>query len=621
MGDVQIVIGTGSAGFVLYSVRLIVLATVCVVFYFVAEDKNSNRDSASACSELRVVRLDERLPHMNGLLLNRLLALMLFAALILPPKVEASEDDAGKADAKSDSKGDAKIFEEPPLSVTAHSIAIGANILKYHATAGYIVLKEEEGKPLVKQASQKTSSETNTETEPGKTKDGLKPKAKVFFVAYTLDDAGDPSTRPLTFAFNGGPGSSSVWLHMASVGPRRANLTDEGEAPPPPYRLTDNESTWLDRTDLVFIDPVSTGYSRPVAKEDPNQYHGLKEDIASVGDFIRLYTSRNTRWLSPKFILGESYGTTRAAGLSDYLQDRYGLYFNGIILVSSALNFQALEFSPQNNDPYIQFLPSYAASAWYHKKLPADLQAKSVTEVVAAARTFAANDYAMALGRGDLLSAAEKTRLAGELSRYTGLPASDILLWKLRIKDYQFFAHLLRAEGKMLGRLDARFSGFRYEPGSDGMADPEYDPSSEAVNGPLGAAFNDYVRRELQFESDIPYELETDVGPWNFGDAASGFPNTAEDLRKAMTRNPYLKVWVTCSYYDLATPFFGAENVIASMNLNPAIRANLRFTYYESGHMLYIHKPSRTKFKSDFETFLNDAINQQPVHSAARVAE
>ncbi len=444
---------------------------------------------------------------MNNLLTNRLLAVLLLLALATPSRVHAAADDSAKPDAKSDNKSDAKFFEEPPLSVTPHSITLGGRALKYHATAGYIVLKEEEGKPLVQGPVQKPPSESNSETEPNKTKDGLKPKAKVFFVAYTLDDVSDPATRPLTFAFNGGPGSSSVWLHMASVAPRRANLTDEGEAPPPPYRLTDNESTWLDLTDLVFIDPVSTGYSRPVAKESPNQYHGLKEDIASVGDFIRLYASRNTRWLSPKFILGESYGTTRAAGLSDYLQDRYGLYFNGIILVSSALNFQALEFSPQNNDPYIQFLPSYTASAWYHKKLPADIQAKSVAEVVAASRTFAAGDYATALARGDLLSADDKTKLAGELSRYTGLPASDLLLWKLRVKDTLFFTHLLRAEGKMLGRLDARFSGVRYEPGTDGASDGEYDPSSEAVNGPLGAAFNDYVRRELKFESDLPYEL------------------------------------------------------------------------------------------------------------------
>ncbi len=491
-----------------------------------------------------------------------LAVVMLSSRLVAESATDVSAKQNAKADtaadSASDAKGSEKVFEEPPLSVTSHTVTVGGKTLKYHATAGFILLKEEEGKPLVKDAAQKPSpdakSDTKSESEPNKTKDGLKPKAKVFFVAYTLDDAGGLATRPVTFAFNGGPGSSSVWLHMASIAPRRANLTDEGEAPAPPYQLTDNESTWLDRTDLVFIDPVSTGYSRPVAKEDPNQYHGLKEDIASVGDFIRLYTSRNTRWLSPKFILGESYGTTRAAGLSDYLQNRYGLYLNGIILVSSVLNFQALEFTPQNNDPYIEFLPTYAAAAWYHRKLPADLQAQNLVDVVAAARVFAGGEYATALGRGDQLSADDKTRLAGEISRFTGLPATDILQWKLRIKDSLFFNHLLRAENKVLGRYDARFSGFRYEPGTD--QDQEYDPSDEAVTGPLGAAFNDYVRRELEFESDIPYELATDVGPWNFGDAGNGFPNTAEDLRKAMTRNPYLKVWVTCSYFDLATAVF-----------------------------------------------------------------
>ena len=502
------------------------------------------------------------------------------------------------------------------LGVTSHTVTIGGKTLKYHTTAGYIVLKEEEGKPLVKSPDQKSAQEEKKESEAEKTKDGLKPKAKVFFVAYTLDEAGEPSSRPVTFAFNGGPGSSSVWLHMGAVAPRRANLTDEGEAPPPPYQLVDNESTWLDRSDLVFLDPVSTGYSRTVTKEDPRQFHGLKEDIASVGDFIRIYTSRNSRWLSPKFILGESYGTTRAAGLSDYLQNRYGLYLNGIILVSSALNFQSLEFTPQNDQPYIDFLPSYAASAWYHKKLPAELQAKSLTEVVEAARGFAGSDYALALRRGDRLPTADVQRLGEQVSRFIGLSSNYVVQRKLRVKDTQFFTQLLRDEGKILGRFDARFSGFRYEPGGD--QDGEYDPSDEAVNGPMSAAFNDYIRRELKFESDLPYELIADVGPWNFGDAGGGFPNTAEDLRKAMTRNPYLKVWVTCSYYDLATPFFGAENVVSAMNLQPAVRANLRFSYYEAGHMLYIHKPSRIKFKADFEGFLAEAINQQPARTAAR---
>ena len=539
-----------------------------------------------------------------------LLSIALVAALRAETKPDRPVDDGPR------------IVEEPPLSVTAHAITLGGRTLKYHATAGYFLLKEEEGKPLVKSeaAAVNPPAEAKSEEKDSKTRDGLKPKAKVFFVAYTLDDVTDPATRPLTFAFNGGPGSASIWLHMAAMAPRRANLTDEGEAPPPPYQLVDNESTWLDRTDLVFIDPVSTGYSRTMPKESPRQFHGLKEDIASVGDFIRLYTSRNSRWLSPKIVLGESYGTTRAAGLSDYLQSRYGLYLNGIVLVSSILNYQTQDFTPQNNDPFINFLPSFATSAWYHRKLPADLQAKSVAEVAALARTFAGRDYALALQQGDTLSAEERKRIAESLSRFTGLPSAYLLQRKLRVKDMAFFTRLLSDEGRILGRYDARFTGFRYEPGTDLTYNQswEYDPSDEAVAGPLNAAFNDYVRRELKFESDIPYEADADVSPWNFGDAGNGFPNTAEDLRRAMTRNPYLKVWVTCSYYDLATPFYSAETVVANMNLEPAIRANLRFTYYESGHMLYIHKPSRLKFKADFESFLGDALNQQPVHSAAR---
>ena len=541
----------------------------------------------------------------------------LIALLAFLPSLHAVSKPEPSAEKKDKEKA---VDEEPALSVTAHTIDVGGKALKYHATAGYLVLKEEEGKPLVKTDGAPPPPKPEAEKKPDeedKSENGLKAKAKVFFVAYTLDDVADPATRPITFAFNGGPGSSSVWLHMASIAPRRAALTEAGEAPPPPYRLVDNDATWLDSTDIVFIDPVSTGYSRPMPKEDPKQFHGLKEDIASIGDFIRLYTSRNTRWLSPKIVLGESYGTTRAAGLSDYLQNRYGLYLNGIILVSSVLNYQELLFTPQNNDPYIDFLPSFATTAWYHHKLSPELQAKTVAEVAAEARTFAGGDYTLALAHGDAVPAEEKKRIAEQLSRFTGLSASDFQLLRLRLKDSRFFTELLREQGRLVGRFDARFTGLRYAPGEDGA--DEYDPSDEAVTGPLTATFNDYVRRELKFENDIPYETEIDVSPWNFGDASGGFPNTAEDLRRAMTRNPYLKVWITCSYYDLATPFFGAENVVAGMNLDPAIRANLRFTYYESGHMLYIHQPSRLKFKGDFAVFLHDATTQPTVPAAARL--
>ena len=547
--------------------------------------------------------------------------LALALAFAAPLRAETKSDVKVdiKSDTKASDKDDAKADADPAPSVTAHTITLNGKVFKYHATTGYIVLKEEEGKPLVKGATPSPSDNDKSKDDDKRTKDGLKPKARVFFVAYTLDDVTDPATRPLTFCFNGGPGSASIWLHMGAIAPRRARLTDDGEAPPPPYQLADNESTWLDRTDLVFIDPVSTGYSRTLPKENPAQYHGLKEDIASVGDFIRLYTTQNSRWLSPKIVLGESYGTTRAAGLSDYLQSRYGLYLNGIVLVSSALNFGSIEFAPQNDTPYIGFLPTYATTAWYHKKLSADLQAKGVAEVAALARTFAGNDYTLALAHGDTLAPAEKQRIAAELSHFTGLPAAYWLQRRLRVADTLFFSRLLLEEDKIIGRLDSRYTGNRYEPGTDSTAgDGEYDPSDEAVTGPLTAAFNDYVRRELKFESDIPYETEIDVSPWNFGDASGGFPSTADDLRKAMTRNPYLKIWVTCSYYDLATPFFAAEKVVAGLNLDAATRANLRFTYYESGHMLYVHQPSRAKFKADFESFLHDATNQSAVHTAAR---
>ncbi len=507
-------------------------------------------------------------------------------------------------------KDDPKIEDEPAPVVSSHSVMVDGTVLKYHTTAGYLLIKEEEGKPLP------GSPGAGTDKDSRKTKDGLKPKARVFYVAYTLDDPTNSAARPLAFVFNGGPGSSSVWLHLGGLAPRRVELTDEGESLPPPYRLVDNESTWLDQTDLVFIDPVSTGFSRPTTKEEAAQFHGLREDIAAVGEFIRLYTSRQGRWLSPKLLVGESYGTTRAAGLSDYLQSRYGFYLNGIVLVSSALNFGSIDFTPQNDLPFVGFLPGFATTAWYHKKLGPDLQTKTVHQVAAEARAFAGNEYTVALRRGDSLSLDEQTHVAESLSRLTGLPTRYWLQHHLKVTDTQFFGQLLRDEGRMVGRLDSRFSGLRYEPGSDMME--EYDPSDEAVVGPITATFNDYIRRELSFSSDLPYETLANVQPWHFGDASGGFPNTSDDLRKAMTRNPYLKVWVTVSYYDLATPFYAAELVVGGLNLNPSIRANLRMTAYESGHMLYIHAPSRKKFKADFSTFLQDSLKQKVVRSAAR---
>lgn len=526
------------------------------------------------------------------------LALLLVAssvALADPPPPPAPAADPAKD----------KPAEPPPPVVTAHSLTLpGGRVLNYHATAGYLTLRD-----LSEPKESKPKGDKDDAVDPIKGK----AKAEVFFVAYTLDGATDPATRPVTFSFNGGPGSSSVWLHLGAIGPRRAQLSPLGEAPPPPYKVVDNESTWLDRTDLVFIDPVSTGYSRAAAGEGSSQFHGYKEDLTSVGEFIRLYLTHNARWSSPKFIVGESYGTTRAAALSDYLQEKHGIYLNGITLVSSVLNFATISFGPGNNVPYEMFLPTYAAAAWYHKRLPPDLQAKPLTEVTKAAEAFAAGEYAQALDQGSALPEADRSRLAAELSRFTGLPAAYLAQINLREPDDHFFFDLLKDSNRNIGRYDARYTGLRYTPG---VTDYDYDPSYEAVYGAFTAAFNDYIRRELKYESDLPYNILTNVEPWSWSTSQNQYLNVADDLRKAIIRHPYLKVWVCCGYFDLATPFFAAERTIDSMNLDPSLRANIRLTYYESGHMVYVHQPSREKLKTDFDAFIESALHVPPISTA-----
>ena len=527
-----------------------------------------------------------------------------------PTPEPSPKDKPADADKKTAEKSD-KDKEPPAPVVTDHTITLsGGRVLKYKATAGYLTLRDT-SEP--KDAKPK-SDDKKEETDPLKGK----PKAQVFFVAYTLDPAPDPATRPVTFSFNGGPGSSSIWLHMGALGPRRAQLTDQGEAPPPPYKLVDNESTWLDATDLVFIDPVSTGYSRAAMGEGSNQFHGYKEDIASVGEFIRLYLSHDARWSSPKFIVGESYGTTRAAGLSDYLQETHGIYLNGIALVSSVLDFSTLSFDPGNNLPFVYYLPTYTAAAWYHKRLPPDLQSQPLADVLKSSEQFANNEYLLALMHGDAVPPDEHAKVADNLARFTGLPAAQLAQQNLRETDQRFFLDLLKDKNRSIGRFDARYTGIRYEPGTQ---DADFDPSDEAVDGPFTSAFNDYVRRELKYESDLPYKTLTDVQPWNLA-ADPANPNlyldVADNLRKAMSRHPYLKVWVCCGYYDLATPYFAAQHVVNRCSLDPAIRNNIALTYYNAGHMLYVRKESREKFRRDFETFVNSATHEAPVTNTER---
>jgi carboxypeptidase C (cathepsin A) len=486
-----------------------------------------------------------------------------------PSGAEASsEKPKDKKDAEPKS-----VKEEKP-TITRHQMTLGGKPFAYTATTGYMPMKDENGKL----------------------------KANIFFVAYAKEGASP--RRPITFAFNGGPGSSSVWLHLGALGPRRVLMTDEGWAPPPPYRLVDNEQTWLAFTDLVFIDPVTTGFSRPAEGEKPEQFHGVEEDIQSVGEFIRLYSTRYDRWAAPKFLAGESYGTTRAAGLSGYLQQRHGMYLNGIVLISSILNFETAYFNEGNDLPFILFLPSYTATAWYHKKLPPDLQADRAA-ASAESEAFAAKEYTLALMKGDTLSGAERQAIVQKLSRLTGLTPAVLEENNLRIDLATFNRELLRAENRTVGRLDGRFTA----PGRP-TADRSItsDPSYAAIYGAYTAMLNAYVRTDLKYENDIPYEILTNrVRPWNYAPYQNQYVNVAETLRGAIVQNPTLKVFVAAGYYDFATPYFAAQYTIDHLGLDPDLRQNVQIDHFDAGHMMYIHKPSLEKLTKDVTGFYQTA--------------
>ncbi len=480
----------------------------------------------------------------------------------------------------AEEKAAAKAEPAAPQEVqktTSHEVSIGGKRLRYTATAGTYLLKEEDGSP----------------------------KASVFFVAYTKEGESNPGQRPVLFSFNGGPGSSSIWLHLGLFGPRRVVMSNEGFALPPPSMLVDNSYSLLDRADLVFIDPVTTGFSRAVPGESDKQFHGVTADVESVGSFIRLWTTRNGRWASPKFLAGESYGTTRAAGLASHLQERHGMYLSGVILVSSILNFQTARFDIGNDLPYPLFLPTYTATAWYHKKLPPELSGDleaTLTEV----RRFAETDYTLALMKGNALTPKDRGAIAASLARYTGLSAEYIERTNLRIDIHRFTKELLRGERTTVGRLDSRFKGTDLDAAGE---EPEFDPSMAAIRGPYGGALNDYVRRELGYDSDLPYEILTGrVRPWSYDDFENRYLNTAESLRQAMTRNPALKVFVANGYYDLATPFFATEYTFAHLGLPPSLEGNITMTYYPAGHMMYIHLPSLVALRRDLDRFFDGVI-------------
>lgn len=492
----------------------------------------------------------------------------------------------------AESKNEERAAVEPPqdeIVVTRHSITIDGQRVDYAVSTGRIVLREESEK----------NGDGAGESE------GEKARAAIFFIAYTREGVDDVATRPLTFSFNGGPGSSSVWLHLGVLGPRRVLMDEIGNALPPPYRLVDNEHSLLDVTDLVFVDPVSTGFSRAVPGEKAKQFHGLKKDIESVGDFIRLYVSRYRRWASPKFLVGESYGTTRAAGLSGYLQERHGMYLNGIMLVSSILDFQTASFTAGNDLPFILFLPTYTATAWYHKRLGPELQ-RDLKSALEEAERFALGDYALALMQGAALPPERRAAIAARLAALTGLQLEYIERTDLRIQIHRFVKELLRDERRTVGRLDSRFKGID----RDAVGEQhEFDPSLTMIVGPYTATFNDYVRRDLEFESDLPYEVLTGrVHPWSFAEYENEFVNVAETMRKAMTMNPFLKVFVANGYYDLATPYFATLYTFNHLAIDPDLQDNVSQAFYEAGHMMYTHLPSLVQLKHDLAAFVGSAL-------------
>ncbi len=456
--------------------------------------------------------------------------------------------------------------EEPRLVTTEHEVTINGRVIKYKATAGEV--------PLLS--------------------DTLKPRARIFCTTYEVPGE-DAAKRPITFAFNGGPGSSSVWLHLGAIGPKRVPLGPEGMDTPPNATVIENSESWLDLTDIVFIDPVSTGYSRPVEGEDARQFHGLHEDVSAVGDFIRQYITKNKRWASPKFLAGESYGTTRAAGLSGYLQDSLGISIDGIVFISPILDFQTARFDDGNDTAFWLYLPSYTATAWYHKKLDA-----SVGDLSAAyeeSRRFASNEYLLALAKGDALSVKERDDIAAKYARLTGVSKQFVLNNNLRLPLHRFTKELLRDQARSVGRLDARYKGIDRIAAGDG---PDEDPSYTAILAPYTSALNRYVREELGFESDLNYEILTGrVHPWNFGAGGDGYVNVAGTLRQSMTRNPRLQVLFCSGFYDLATPTFAMDYTIDHLGLDPSLRGNIRRAYFESGHMMYVRTADLQKLKRD----------------------
>lgn len=495
-----------------------------------------------------------------------LLLLALLPAALLAQRPESGGDTAKASKAAT-----------PPAvhQVTHHTAMIGGQQVSYDATVGSIILRNAKDEPI----------------------------GELIYTAYTRSGPGAGPNRPLMFAYNGGPGSSSVWVHMGLLGPRRVDIPDAEHAPPPPYHLVDNASSMLDVADLVFIDPIGTGYSKPIGVGKGSDFWGVDQDASTLGQFVSRYLSETGRWNSPRYLMGESYGTTRSAVLGSVLQDRYSIDLNGIVLLSAVLDFQTITFNAGNDMPYVMYLPSYAAVAWYHKALanrPAELR-PFLHEV----EQFATHEYATALLQGGTLPAAERGRILDRLVAYTGLSRDYLDKADLRVTASQFEKELLREHGEVVGRLDARFVG---ETGDLLAENAGYDPQSSAISSPYVSLFNQYMHEELGFGKDRLYAVSGSVNPWDWshgrGGGWPGHTNVATDLASALSSNPGLHVQLHSGLFDLATPYFPAEWTMDHLGVPARVRTQVEEVEYESGHMAYVHLPSLEKWKAEVAGFI-----------------
>lgn len=509
--------------------------------------------------------------------MRRLLSSLLFIALLGSPALWAQEPVKTSATEVVKPETEPK----PERSITHHSIHMGGALLNYTATAGTFILRDSKGEPW----------------------------ARIGYTAY-LKDGADAASRPITFAFNGGPGSSSIWLHIGALGPKRVVTPNAEFAPPAPYRMVDNEDSLLDISDLVMIDPVGTGFSSAVGKATNKDFWGADPDIESVSRFIAQFTSDAGRWNSPKYLLGESYGTTRGAAIADYTQSNLGLSFNGVVLVSVAMDLESIFMFPGNERPYPFFLPTFTAVAAYHRALPAEPD--DLNALLIEARAFATGPYQAALLKGDRLSDAELDALAQKMHAFTGLSVDYLKAARLRVNPNAFRQELLRAKGLTVGRIDARYTGPNQNPQAEGAP---WDPHGSAVGAAFTAAFMDYLHKDLKFGDGKDYRVSgRDIGQsWDFkhkvGSATQAMVNTTPDLTHALLTNPHLRVLVLNGLTDLATPFLATEFTMDHLNLPPAYRAHVEMKYFDSGHMMYLHEPELKQMKKELAGFFKKTMH------------